>query len=59
MEVILKDVSLDSLIYLRSLILKQQTEMMVMLRSLKDDDPSRQDVLEQINKLDYLILNLF
>ena len=59
MEVILKDVSLDSLIYLRSLILKQQTEMMVMLRSLKDDDPCRQDVLEQINKLDYLILNLF
>ena len=59
MEVILKDVSLDSLIYLRSLILKQQTEMMVMLRSLKDDDPSRQDVLEQINKLDYFILNLF
>ena len=59
MEVILKDVSLDSLIYLRSLIFKQQTEMMVMLRSLKDDDSSRQDVLEQINKLDYLILNLF
>lgn len=59
MEVILKNVSLDSLIYLRSLILKQQTEMMVMLRSLKDDDPSRQDVLEQINKLDYFILNFF
>ena len=59
MDVILKDVTLDGLNYLRTLVLKRQSELMVHLRLLKEDDPSRTDVLDEINKLDYLILNLF
>lgn len=59
MDVILKDVTLDGLNYLKSLVVKRQFELMVHLRLLKEDDPSRTDVLDEINKLDYLILNLF
>lgn len=55
MDVILKDVSLDSLNYLKSLIVRQQTELMVALRSFKEDDLSRSDLLEQINKLDFFL----
>lgn len=59
MDVILKDVTLDGLNYLKTLVVKRQSELMVHLRLLKEDDPSRTDVLDEINKLDYLILNLF
>lgn len=58
MDVILKDVTLDGLNYLKTLVVKRQSELMVYLRLLKEDDPSRTDVLDEINKLDYLILNL-
>ena len=59
MDVILKDVTLDGLNYLKTLVVKRQSELMVHLRLLKEDDPSRTDVFDEINKLDYLILNLF
>ena len=59
MDVILKDVTLDGFNYLKTLVVKRQSELMVHLRLLKEDDPSRTDVLDEINKLDYLILNLF
>lgn len=59
MDVILKDLTLDGLNYLKSLIVKHQTELMVALRTFDSNDPSRQDLLDEINKLDYLILNLF
>lgn len=59
MDIILKDVTLDGLNYLKTLVVKRQSELMVHLRLLKEDDPSRTDVLDEINKLDYLILNLF
>ena len=58
MDVILKDVTLDGLNYLKTLVVKRQSELMVYLRLLKEDDSSRTDVLDEINKLDYLILNL-
>ena len=59
MDIILKDVTLDGLNYLKTLVVKRQSELMVHLRLLKEDDPCRTDVLDEINKLDYLILNLF
>ena len=59
MDVILKDFTLDGLIYLNSLIVKRQTELMVALRNFDSNDSSRQDLLDEINKLDYLISNLF
>lgn len=59
MDIILKDVTLDGLNYLKTLVVKRQSELMVHLRLLNEDDPCRTDVLDEINKLDYLILNLF
>lgn len=59
MDIILKDLSLDQLNYLKCLIVKHQNELMATLRSLDINDPSSQDLLDEINKIDFLVLNLF
>lgn len=59
MDIILKDLSLDQVIYLKCLIVKHQNELMATLRSLDINDPSRQDLFDEINKIDFLVLNMF